>query len=219
MPELIHIVDDDGLARASISYMLTNHGYSTEIYASGVELFRDCRFDRGCILLDLCMPEMNGHDVQEELGRRSNALPVVVMSGYRYLPGVVRAMRLGAIDFVEKPLCEGALLATVSLALASFGKLNLQRNVAAAAAARLTLLTQRELQTLQGLFDGLSNRQIACRLGINVRTVEMHRANMQDKLGVSCLSEVVQLAIEAELTPIQKAGKHEAAGVCGSLGA
>jgi two-component system response regulator FixJ len=211
MPELIHIVDDDSLARAAISYMLTNHGYSTEIYSSGGEFLRDCRFDRGCILLDVCMPQMDGHDVQEELRRRGNALPVVVMSGYRYLPGVVRAMRLGAIDFVEKPLSEEALLASVSLALASFGKWDVHSKIAVAAATRLKILTPREQQTLQGLFDGLSSVGIAHRMGVSVRTAQMHRANMNDKLGVSSLSNLVQLAIEAKLMPIQKSGQHEAA--------
>lgn len=202
MGELIHIIDDDSLARASISHMLTSHGYSTQIYASGGEFFRDCRAERGGILLDVCMPQMDGHDVLEELGRRGNPLPVVVMSGYRYLPGVVRAMRLGAIDFVEKPLCEEDLLASVSLALASFGKWNVRRNVAVAATERLKVLTPREQQTLQGLFDGLSGVGIARRMGVSVRTVQMHRAHMNHKLGVSCLSEVVKLAIEAQLTPV-----------------
>jgi two-component system response regulator FixJ len=219
MRELIHIIDDDSLARASISYMLTNHGYCTEIYASGGEFFRDCRAERGCILLDVCMPQMNGHDVLEELGRRGNPLPVVVMTGYRYLPGVVRAMRLGAIDFVEKPLSEETLLATVSLALASLGKWNVRRNVAAAAAERLKILTPREQQTLQGLFDGLSSVGIAHRMGVSVRTAEMHRAHMNHKLGISCLSDVMKLAIEAELTPIQKPVKPESAQAGGLLGA
>jgi FixJ family two-component response regulator len=205
----VHIVDDDELVRARMSYALSNHGYSTEIYTGGPEFFRDGNLKRGCILLDLRMPQMSGHEVLEELARLGSALPVVVMSAYGDLRAVVRAMKLGAVDFIEKPAGEEDLLAAVGRALTAPGKSEIRRNVTIAAAARLNRLSPRERQILQGLLDGLSNKGIARRLGLSPRTVEMHRASLKGELGVRSLSETVQFAIDAALTPLSEMGRHE----------
>lgn len=199
---LVHIVDDDALIRAWASFILSNSGYSTEIYSCGAELFRDCSLKRGCILLDMCMPQMSGHEVQEELARRGSSLPVVAMSGCGDLARVVRAMKLGAVDFLEKPSTEEKLLEAVARALDSPQRPKVRRNGTTAAVAKLNRLTSRERETLQGLFDGLSNKGIARRLGVSSRTIEMHRASMKSELGVANLAETVQFAIEAELVPM-----------------
>jgi two-component system response regulator FixJ len=205
----VHIIDDDELVRARMSYFFFNQGYSTEIYAGGGEFLRDDTIKRGCILLDVCMPQMNGHEVQEELARLGNILPVVVMSAYRDIPGVVRAMKLGAVDFIEKPSSEKDLLATVDRALKSFGRTGTRRNVTAAA-ARLNRLSRRKRQILQGLLDGLPNKAIARGLGVSPRTVEMHRAKLNGDLGFTSLSEAVQFAIDAGLTPSSAGGALDA---------
>ena len=199
--QLIHIVDDGQVTRAWASYLLTEHGYSTEIYEGGAEFFRNGNLERGCILLDLAMPEMSGYEVLEEFARRGNVLQVVVMSSFNDPSSVVRAMKLGAADYIEKPANEESLLAAVDKAFAASGKNLARRNVTAAAAARLSGLTPRELQTLQGLLDGLTNKGIARRLGLSPRTVEMHRSSMKIVLGVTSISEAVQFAIDAEMTP------------------
>jgi two-component system response regulator FixJ len=196
----VHIIDDDELARAQISYLFFSHGYSTEIYTGGAEFFGDPNEKRGCILLDVCMPEMNGHEVQEELARLGIDLPVVVMSGCRDVSGVVRAVKLGAVDFIEKPSSEADLLGAVDRALASFEKNGASHDAAAAAAARLDRLTRRQRQILQGLLDGLPNKGIAQRLGVSPRTVEMHRAKLKVELGITTLSAALQLAIDAGMT-------------------
>jgi len=214
---LVHIVDGDETVRAWVSYVLSNHGYSTEIYTGGAELFRDCSFKRGCILLDMSMPQMSGHEVQEELARRGSALPVVAMSGYGDLPTVVRAMKLGAVDFLEKPASEGSLLSVIAGALASPGRNDARRNATVAAAAKLKRLTSRERETLQGLFDGLSNKGIARRLGVSARTIEMHRASMKSELGLSSLAETVQFAIEAEMVPMRELGGQGARAPSGPM--
>ena len=146
----VHIVDDDELVRARMSYALSNHGYSTEIYTGGPEFFRDGNLKRGCILLDLRMPQMSGFEVLEELARLGSALPVVVMSAYGDLPAVVRAMKLGAVDFIEKPAGEEDLLAAVGRALTAPGESEIRRNVTVAAAARLNRLSPRERQIFAG---------------------------------------------------------------------
>jgi two-component system response regulator FixJ len=219
LPELVHIVDDDELVRASISYVLSNHGYSTQVYTGGAELFCGGSLTRGCILLDLSMPDMSGHEVQEELARRGNILPVVVMSAWGDPPAIVRAIKLGAIDFIEKPASAEDFVRAVEYALASFGKSETRRNVALAATTRLNRLTPREREILQGLVDGLPNKGIAHRLGLSSRTVEMYRASMLEELGLHSLSEAVQFAIEAELTPVRKGAMREMGESGGLLGA
>lgn len=202
MHEVIHLIDDDELARASLSYTLTKSGYATQIYSSGAEFFSSVNLTNGCILLDLRMPGMSGHEVQEELARRGNTLPVIVMSAWCEPPGVVLAMRLGAVDVIEKSASETDLLEAVEQALASAGRNRVRRNVKLAAVERLNRLSRREREILQGLLDGLSNKGIARRLGISARTVEMHRARMNSDLGVKSLSEALRFAIDAGLIPI-----------------
>jgi two-component system response regulator FixJ len=202
LKSLIHIVDDEELIRASASFLLSSHGYGTEIYASGTELLAEGNLKRGCILLDLSMPGMSGHEVQEELARRGITLPVIVMSGRGDLGSAVLAMKLGAVDFLQKPVRDEDLLAAVERCLDLFSKSEGQRKAKLDALAVLQLLSARERQILQGLLGGLSNKEIARRLDISPRTVEMHRASMMADLGVSSLSEAVRIAIDAGLTPL-----------------
>lgn len=205
MPSLIHIVDDDPQVRAATSFLLSSHGYAVEAYAGGAEFLRDARLTRGCILLDLRMPELDGHQVQEELARRGNALPIVIMSGDGDLDAAVHAMKLGAIDYLSKPAAEEALLGTIERALAHTREADSRRAAAAAASARLQSLSPRERQILRGLLGGLSNKEIARVLALSPRTVEMHRANMMDDLGITNLAEALRLGIDAGLPPLSDA--------------
>jgi two-component system response regulator FixJ len=207
LPPLIHIVDDDPKVRAAASHLLSSHGYSTEIYSDGAEFLAQASLDRGCILLDLSMPGMNGHEVQEELSRRGVGLPVVVMSGHGDLPGAVSAMKLGAVDFLQKPLHEKELLAALDRALDAFSRGEERRKARSEAVARLQRLSPRETQILQGLLAGLSNKAIARLLGLSPRTVEMHRANMMSDLGISSVPDAVRIAIDAELPPLTEASE------------
>ena len=204
MNALIHIVDDDRHVRAATAYLLSNHGFATQEYAGGAEFLRDANLESGCVLLDLRMPGLCGHEVQEELARRGETIPVVVMSGQGDLGDAVKAMKLGAVDFIEKPPHEDVLLAALGRALELRRKGEDRRNARLAAKARLELLSPRETQILQGLLAGHSNKAIARLLGLSPRTVEMHRANMMDDLGISSVSEAVRLAIDAELPPLSE---------------
>jgi two-component system response regulator FixJ len=202
LPSVVHIVDDDALIRASTSYLLSSHGYATEIYSSGAEFLADAKLARGCVLLDLVMPGMSGHQVQEELDRRGNTLPVIVISGQGDLDAAVKSMKLGAVDFLHKPVGDEDLLAAVGRCIDQSEKDDDQRRVKSAAAAALRQLSARELQILQGLLSGLTNKEIARHLGLSPRTVEMHRASMMNDLGAASLSEAVRIAIDAELSPL-----------------
>jgi two-component system sensor kinase FixL len=204
---LVHIVDDDAQVRAATAYLLEAHGFETAVHDGGVELLADPRLDRGCILLDIRMPDMTGHEVQEELARRGVALPVIVMSAHGDLTAAVKAMKLGAADFIQKPPSEDELVGAINRALEAFRRGADRRAAAQAAQAKLKGLSRREGQILQGLLAGFSNKAIARRLDLSPRTVEMHRANMMAELGVGTLSEALRIAIDGELPPLDSAAE------------
>lgn len=203
MPTVVHIVDDDALVRGATSFLLAGQGYPTHVYADGEEFLAEAKLRKGCILLDLRMTGLSGIDVLKELRRRGATLPVIMFSGHGSLKGAVEAMRLGAVDFLEKPYQEPELIAAIERALQWAERQRDRANARAVAASRLELLSPRERQVLQGLLAGMSNKLIARHLELSPRTVEMHRANMMNDLGVSSLSETIRLAIDAGLTPIQ----------------
>ena len=211
MASLVHIVDDDPQVRAATSFLLASRGYATEIYASGTEFLREARLTRGCILLDLRMPELDGLAVQEELTRRGVRLPVIVTSGHGDLSSAVKAMKLGATDFLPKPASEEEMFAAIEHALDSFRNGEDRRAAEQSAAARLQRLSRRERQILQGLLAGLANKSIARILDLSPRTVEMHRANMMGELGVSTLSEALRLGLDAGLDPLDTGDGDSAA--------
>lgn len=155
----------------------------------------------GCVLLDLRMPQMDGFQVMEELAERGVDWPVVVMTGHGEVSVAVRAMKLGAIDFIEKPFSEDTLLGCFENAFSVLDERQKSGRRLREAKERVERLTDREREVLLGLLAGESNRTLSERIGISLRTVEMHRANMMDRLGVGTLADALRLAIEAGLTP------------------
>jgi PAS domain S-box-containing protein len=201
---LVHIVDDDAQVRAATSYLLTGHGYVTRLYASGDAFLGEAALDEGCVLLDLRMPGMSGEAVQQALASRGASIPVVVMSGHGDLGAAVRAMKLGAVDFLQKPPSEEDLLAAVARALEQHQADRSGRQARQDAAAAVERLSRRERQILQGLLAGLSNKAIARRLDLSPRTVEMHRANMMAELGTTTLPEALRIGIDAGLPALDQ---------------
>jgi len=196
---LVHLVDDDESVRRSVGFMLKTSGHRVKAYASGNELIRDARkLEPGCILLDIRMPGIDGLEVQQELQRQGIDLPVIVMTGHGDVPLSVRAMKAGAIDFIEKPFEKATLLEAIDEAFRSMGRVDSSRDRARTASVRLQALTPRERDVLDGLSKGLPNKTIAYDLGISPRTVEIHRANLMSKLEVRSLSEALRLAFAAE---------------------
>jgi PAS domain S-box-containing protein len=199
----VHIVDDDPAVRAAISYLLSSHGYSTQIYSSGSELLRERRSLSGCLLLDLRMGDMDGLEVLEEMALRGSRLPVIAMSGESDLPTAVRALKLGAVDYLQKPYDPDELVVAIERVCAAADKRDQRNTARASAAAQLRILSQRERQILRGLIAGMTNKEIARRLNLSPRTVEMHRRNLLKDLGVRSTSAAIRLAIEAELSPLE----------------
>lgn len=202
----VHIVDDDESVRRSVGFMLKTSGFQVRNYASGDELLKAARhLEPGCILLDIRMAGMDGLEVQQALKERGVSLPVVIMTGHGDVPLSVRAMKAGAIDFIEKPFEKAVLLSALELGFASLNQSSDARERAKEATVRLQVLTPREREVLDGLTNGFPNKTIAYDLGISPRTVEIHRANVMSKLEVRSLSEALRLAFAAQDEQQEKA--------------
>ena len=196
--KLVYLVDDEEAIRRSAGFMLRTSGFKVESFASGVEFLKDVRdLPLGCVLLDIRMPGMDGLEVQQALIERGIAMPVVIMTGHGDVNIAVRAMKAGAIDFIEKPFEKAVLMAALDQAQARLDRSGQRRTNAEEAATRLKILTPREREVLDGLVEGLPNKTIAFDLGISPRTVEIHRANLMAKLEVRSLSEALRLAFAA----------------------
>lgn len=198
--KLIHIVDDEDAIRRSASFMLKTSGYAVQTWATGVAFLKEIRHvPDGCVLLDVRMPEMDGLEVQEALRQRGVTMPVIILTGHADVSIAVRAMKAGAVDFLEKPFEKAVLIAAIE---AAFDRLTAADGAAARAAEAnvvLGVLTPREREVLDGLAQGLPNKTIAYDLGISPRTVEVHRANLMAKLDVRSLSDALRLAFAAGL--------------------
>jgi two-component system response regulator FixJ len=197
--KLVHLVDDDPSVRRSVSFMLKTSGYRVEAYESGDELLKAAKdLIDGCILLDIRMAGRDGLETQEALRNRGVALPIIIMTGHGDISLAVRAMKAGAVDFIEKPFDTDVLLSALS---DGFNRLSSKAATGARkkdAEVRLQALTPREQDVLEGLAQGLPNKTIAYDLGISPRTVEIHRANLMTKLGVRSLSEALRIAFAAQ---------------------
>ena len=211
-PFLIHIVDEDPRVRAVASRLLASHGFATEVHSDGAEFLAGARLDQGCLLLDLDMAGTGGLDVQRALARLGAPIPVVAMSAGDDLAAAVEAMKLGAVEFLRKPLSEDALLTAVGRAVERLDEEAGRRRAQAAAEARVERLSPRERQVLEGLLAGHSNKAMARVLGLSPRTVEMHRANMMAELGLASLPEALRLGIDAGLAPLGEAEAAPGAG-------
>ena len=196
--KLVHIVEDEDAIRRSASFMLKTSGYSVQTWASGAAFLKEVRHAaEGCVLLDVRMPEMDGLEVQQALLDRGVTMPVIVLTGHADVSIAVRAMKAGAVDFLEKPFEKVVLIAAIE---AAFDRIAAADGAAARAAEAnvvLGVLTPREREVLDGLAQGLPNKTIAYDLGISPRTVEVHRANLMAKLDVRSLSDALRLAFAA----------------------
>jgi two-component system response regulator FixJ len=197
----VHIVDDDAAFCRALERLLRSAGFATASYETSLALL-DAATRRltGCLLLDVWLPGMDGLELQGRLDGLGVRLPVIVMTGRGDIQTAVSAMKAGAIDFIEKPFDEAALLAAIETALARAD--HTSRDTAATAAAqRLAALSRREREVLDALAAGRPNKVIAYDLGISVRTVEVHRARMLGRLGTSRLAEAIRLSVMAGMAP------------------
>jgi two-component system, LuxR family, response regulator FixJ len=197
--KLVHIVDDDDAVRRSAAFMLKHAGYRVECHVSGVAFLKEAKHaERGCVLLDVRMPEMDGLEVQQEMTNNGIDMPIVILTGHGDVDVAVKAMRAGAVNFIEKPYEKETLLYAIEEAHARLDRSHDKDMKANEAQVRLASLTGRERDVLNGLVQGYPNKTIAYDLGISPRTVEIYRANMMEKLRVRSLSEALRIAFIAE---------------------
>ncbi len=195
---LVHLVDDEEAIRRSVGFMLRAAGFDVIAYPSGVDFLEAAaKAAPGCLLIDIRMPEIDGLEVQRLLAERGLDFPIVVLTGHGDIGLSVRAIKAGAIDFIEKPFEKAALMRAIEEAFALLGAAAPQESDATEALQRLAVLTPRENDVLVGLVRGQPNKITAYELGISTRTVEVHRANLMHKLDVRSLSDVLRIAFAA----------------------
>ena len=205
MAEPILIVDDDADVRDSLRALLESAGFQVRDYDCAKTVLADSHLgDGACLIADIRMPDMDGLALQEELVNRRVGLPVIIITGHGDVPLAVRAMKAGAVDFIEKPFDDELLLQSIKHALALRKESRSQASLAQSAAERIALLTDRERQVLERLIAGQPNKVIAFELDISPRTVEIHRAHVMEKMQARSLSDVVRLALAAGLVPASK---------------
>ena len=197
-----YVVDDDRTIRTLVSQMLSSEDLGPHPFGSAADFLESLPMLKpGVILLDLRMPEMDGFAFMEELARRDVDWPVIMLTGAGDIAVAVQAMKLGAAEFLEKPVRLDALLDAVDSARAKLGERLAAGERRRQARDRIGALTGREQEVLRGLMAGQSNKELAHSLGIGLRTVEMHRGNMMDRLGATSVAQAVALAIEAGVQP------------------
>ena len=194
MPGTVHIVDDHEAVRESLALLLQAHALEANTYASAAAVLEALPLAPGCLLIDLRMPGMQGMELLAALRARGCMLPVLIVSAHVDVRLAVSAMKAGAMNVIEKPYSEPAIMQAIREALAGVGAVPEPQS---AALARLAGLTPRESDVLRGLVDGHANKAIGLQLGISPRTVEIHRANLMEKLACRSLAEVVRLALQA----------------------
>lgn len=196
----IFIVDDDPGVRDALTMLLEAAGYAVEAFKSAADFlgkFTDPV--KGCIILDVDMPDMDGPTLHEKLIRRGLGLPVIFLSGHGTIPLTVRTIKAGAMDFLTKPVDGSVLLSHVKTALEKYARLPKQVDSHHSIHARLATLTEREREVLKLAISGHASKEIAKTLGISHRTVEIHRAHVLHKTGASNILELAYIAGMLEL--------------------
>jgi two-component system, LuxR family, response regulator FixJ len=193
---IVHVIDDDEALRESLSFLLRAAKIEVQTYASAnafLEVLSEIQ--PSCVITDVRMPGMSGIELLRRLIELKMAVPVIVITGHGDVPLAVEAMKIGAIDFLEKPFDDGVLLASVRSALSRQHGEDRRQAERNEIESKLAVLSNRERDVLGGLVAGRANKQIAFDLGISPRTVEIYRANLMSKMQAGSLSELVRMAL------------------------
>lgn len=196
----VFVVDDDQAMRNSLKWLIESVGMHVETFASATDFIRNYYPGRaGCLLLDVRMPGMSGLELQQHFLENQINIPIIIITGHGDVPMAVRAMKSGAVDFIEKPFNDELLLESIHNAL----NLDVERRTAQAGraeiAARLAQLTPREHEVMEMVTDGKSNKDIAQTLGVSAKTVEAHRARVMEKMDARSLADLVKMAVTANM--------------------
>jgi two-component system, LuxR family, response regulator FixJ len=205
---VVHIVDDDDAVRQSLAFLLSSAGLQVRLYDSaGAFLAGLASVQGGCVITDVRMPDMTGIELLRKMKAQACGLPAIVITGHGDVALAVEAMKAGAIDFIEKPFDEDTILSAVQSALDHAQGEERGGEDRTAVTAKLALLSERERQVLEGLISGHPNKTIAYSLGISPRTVEVYRSNLMTKMEAKSLSELIRMAILAQVPAAGRASK------------
>jgi two-component system, LuxR family, response regulator FixJ len=192
----VYVIDDDDAMRESLDFLLGSADFQVTLFESALN-FLDVlpSIDFGCVVSDVRMPEIDGIELLKRLKAGGSLFPVVIMTGHGDVPLAVEAMKLGAVDFLEKPFEDDRLIGMIETALKQAEPGVLSEAVVSEIQSRIASLSPRERQVMDGLIAGLSNKLIAREYDISPRTIEVYRANVMTKMQAASLSELVRLAI------------------------
>jgi FixJ family two-component response regulator len=196
---LVCVVDDDEAMRDSLRWLLESEGYRVAVYPTAERFLAGCLpVDVSCLLLDVRMPGLSGLELQQELNRRGVRLPVIFITGHGDVPMAVNALKSGAFHFIEKPFNDTQLLELIGRALEAAHSAPLERNHGYSAAARLKTLSPREREVMDLVVSGRRNKQIADELRLSIKTVEVHRARVMEKMHAKTVAELVHAILAAK---------------------
>ncbi|MFL6549044.1 MAG: response regulator transcription factor [Povalibacter sp.] len=194
---VIYIVDDDEGMRRALTVLMTTVGYNAVAFARPAEFLAKYDPDQqGCLVLDVRMPEMSGLEVQQQLNRKGSLLPVILVTGHGDIPMAVQAMKDGAFDFLQKPFRDQDLLDRINAALKQDAENRAMVEQHADLRRRAESLTPREREVMALVVDGKANKVVAIDLGLSERTVEIHRANVMEKMGARSVAHLVKMQLK-----------------------
>jgi two-component system, LuxR family, response regulator FixJ len=195
---IVYVIDDDEAVRQALAFQMGSAGIDVRTYESATAFLKIVpTVQTGCIITDVRMPDLSGIDLLRRLRELKVAAPVIVITAHGDIPLAVEAMRMGAVDFLEKPFDDEALLASVRSALDRGSRDQQRQAERSSIERRLAVLSKRERDVLEGLVAGRANKQIAYDLGISARTIENYRANLMIKMQAATLSDLVRMALIA----------------------
>ena len=197
---VVHIIDDDAAMRDSLAFLLGAIGLSVRVHESAQAFLQELgSVEGGCVVTDVRMPGIDGFELLHLLHEMGKGLPVIVMTGHGDVPLAVKAMRLGAFDFVEKPFDDEIMIDAVRSALSSAASVPSSTG-GNEMNSRIASLSRRERQVLAGLVEGQTNKEIARKFDLSPRTVEVYRAKLMTKMQANNISELVRFAVRAGVT-------------------
>lgn len=189
----VYVVDDDPAMRDSLRWLLESVDFNVQVFESATEFLAEYKGERpSCLVLDVRMPGMSGLDLQDELVRRDVTIPMIMISAHGDVPVAVRALRAGAIDFIEKPFSDQLLLDRVRQALHNDQQASETAEANGVIRARAETLTPREREVMALVVAGNPNKAVAGHLGLSQKTVEIHRARVMSKMAAGSLAELVR---------------------------
>lgn len=199
LPEAtVFVVDDDDAVRESLAFLIRSIGLKVENFASAQDFLRQYNAARpGCLVLDIRMPGMSGLELQDKLNQMDSMLPIIFITGHGDVPMAVKAIKAGAADFVQKPFRDQELIDRIREVLEEDASARVEKLQKAEILKRMSTLTEREREVMEQVVDGKANKVVAIDLNVSQRTVEIHRANVMDKMKARSLAQLVRLVMKA----------------------